>query len=116
MPSARLHLWEDIPLIPTTAGIYRLRVVSTGAIYIGSSVNLQRRCKYWRKVANNHLDTKGTKRITRMVHRSAANDWLFEVVQETPDMSVAELRSLEEQTIRDHMHLGRLLLNTRITS
>lgn len=114
MLTARLHLWVDIPAIPASAGIYRLRVVATNAIYIGSSVNMQRRCRDWHKIANNSLATIGTKRITRMVHRSLAKDWVFEVLEETPGLSVVELRALELQTIKDSAHLGDLLLNTRL--
>lgn len=112
MLTARLHLWEDLPSIPPSAGVYRLRVLNTGAVYIGSSMNMQRRCRDWHKVANNSLSTRGTKRITRMVHRSLAKDWVFEVLEDTPGLSVAELRALEHQTIKDNTHLGDLLLNT----
>jgi excinuclease UvrABC nuclease subunit len=114
MLAARLNLWVDIPTIPASAGIYRLRVLTTNAIYIGSSINMRRRCRDWHKVANNSLATVGTKRITRMVHRSLARDWVFEVLEETPNLNVKELRALELQTIQAHTHLGELLLNANL--
>ncbi|SRR5260221_446095 len=79
----------DAHSIPATSGIYRIRCIVTSRIYVGSAVNLRKRCaEHFNALhRNGHYNLK----LQRAFNKYGANTFIFEIIEFTllPEMLTA---------------------------
>jgi len=83
---------------PHHPGIYVLKNVVTGHLYIGRSMDLARRYAEWKAVFTSQIGVKSMKML-QQVQSSRPEDWAFVIVQEFPEATEEALAQYEEHAI-----------------
>lgn len=97
---------------PRLPGLYALKHRPTGKLYIGRTIDLQRRYAEWKNAVNTGLGIKSTL-LAKMFSDCPADGWEYVVLQEIPGADEQTLADRESKAIdRLGQRAPHLLLNT----
>ena len=95
---------------PTGPGVYMLKRLSTGEIYIGQAKNMRQRWAEWKLVAQSGIGFKSPRMKEAM---TSPEDWVFIVLEELPGADRDALLAREAKFLRTAaLQCGGKLLNT----
>lgn len=84
--------------IPKNPGIYALKNKKTGHVYIGQSVDLNRRHAEWRSCLVTGLGIKSLK-VLNIIKETGHEHWVFVILSSMPDATVDQLNKCEDYAI-----------------
>lgn len=85
---------------PRTSGIYALKNIRTGHIYIGQTFNLLRRYSEWKGLLTNGVG-RTSKDFMAIARETAPADWEFRIIAQAPIDKLAELEDRAIARIRE---------------